>query len=325
APPLAIRDMSSSSSLGFGIGLRTAHFNTLLERRAEVDWFEALSENFMMEGGRPHFVLDRIRRDFPIVLHGVSLSIGSTDPLRRDYLDRLRWLIERFEPRWISDHLCWTGVLGRNTHDLLPMPLDAASLRHVVSRIRTVQDFLERPLVLENPSSYVTFTADTMPEWEFLSRLAEGTGCRLLLDVNNVYVSSRNHGFDPQEYLRSIPAERVQQFHLAGHTDLGTHCIDTHDGRVVDAVWDLYRQAAQLTGGAATLLEWDAKIPTFDEVWAEAEKARQYLARAQFERTEEPKNQMSENSNFGSSVLGSSEFASRAFPHPAHLVAAEAE
>jgi len=216
-------------------------------------------------------------------------------------------------------------VLGRTSHDLLPLPLTEESLKYVAARVLAVQDFLERPLVLENPSSYVTFTADTMPEWEFLSRLAEGTGCRLLLDVNNVYVSSRNHGFDPQEYLRSIPAERVQQFHLAGHTDLGTHCIDTHDGRVVDAVWDLYRQAAQLTGGAATLLEWDAKIPTFDEVWAEAEKARQYLARAQIERTEEPKNQMSQNSNFGSSVLGSSEFASRAFPHPAHLVAAEAE
>ena len=311
--------------LGFGVGLRSVHFAHILREWPAVDWFEVISENFLDSQGRPRYVLEQIAERYPVVMHGVSLSIGSADPLDFDYLAKLKRLAREVNARWISDHLCWTGVLGRTSHDLLPLPLTEESLKYVAARVLAVQDFLERPLVLENPSSYVTFTADTMPEWEFLSRLAEGTGCRLLLDVNNVYVSSRNHGFDPQEYLRSIPAERVQQFHLAGHTDLGTHCIDTHDGRVVDAVWDLYRQAAQLTGGAATLLEWDAKIPTFDEVWAEAEKARQYLARAQFKRTEEPKNQMSQNSNFGSSVLGSSEFASRAFPHPAHLVAAEAE
>ena len=207
-------------------------------------------------------------------MHGVSLSIGSTDPLDFDYLAKLRRLAGEVNARWISDHLCWTGVAGRTSHDLLPLPLTEEALEHVAQRVRTVQDFLGRPLVLENPSSYVTFAASTMPEWEFLSRLADETDCRLLLDVNNVYVSSRNHDFDPREYLRAIPHKRVIQFHLAGHTDLGTHCIDTHDGRVIDRVWELYREAVALTGGAATLLEWDARIPTFDEVHAEALKAR---------------------------------------------------
>src|SRR5687768_17358708 len=207
-------------------------------------------------------------------MHGVSLSIGSTDPLNFEYLAKLKRLAREVNARWISDHLCWTGVAGRTSHDLLPLPLTEESLRPVTERVCTGQDFLERPLVLENPSSYVTFAASTLSEWEFLTRLTDDTGCKLLLDVNNVYVSSRNHDFDPHHYLRSIPAERVQQFHLAGHTDLGTHCIDTHDGRVVERVWELYREAVGLTGPVSTLLEWDARIPTFEEVHAEALKAR---------------------------------------------------
>jgi uncharacterized protein len=260
--------------LGFGVGLRSVHFSHILREWPAVDWFEIISENFIDSQGRPRHVLDQIAERYPVVMHGVSLSIGSTDPLDFDYLARLKKLAGETNARWVSDHLCWTGVLGRNSHDLLPLLLTEETLAHVASRVRTVQDFLERPLVLENPSSYVTFAADTMPEWEFLTRLVEDTGCRLLLDVNNVYVSSRNHDFDPHEYLRSIPAASVQQFHLAGHTDLGTHCIDTHDGHVVDRVWELYREAVRLTGGAATLLEWDARIPEFDVLQREIEKAR---------------------------------------------------
>jgi hypothetical protein len=215
--------------------------------------------------------------------------------------------------------LCWTGVAGRTSHDLLPIPFTEESLAHVADRVRMVQDFLERPLVLENPSSYVTFAASTMHEWEFLSRLAEEIGCKLLLDVNNVYVSGRNHDFDPHEYLQSIPHDRVMQFHLAGHTDLGTHCIDTHDGRVVDPVWELYRAAVGLTGGAATLLEWDARIPTFEEVHAEALKAKEFASTSsKNQRTEEP-TRPGLDLVLGSSVLSSS------VPHPAHLVAAEVE
>jgi uncharacterized protein (UPF0276 family) len=270
----------------------------------------------------------------------VSLSIGSTDPLDFDYLAKLKRLAGEVNARWISDHLCWTGVAGRTSHDLLPLPLTEEALAHVVSRVKTVQDFLQRPLTLENPSSYITFAASTMPEWEFLSRLADETGCKLLLDVNNVYVSSRNHDFDPREYLRSIPTDRVQQFHLAGHMDLGTHCIDTHDGRVVDRVWDLYREAVGLTGGAATLLEWDARIPSFEEVHAEAEKARRLVAGIGGQETG---HRGQGTGNRGGQGVSLSEYAvlstqylpsdgsdlrgdhSAALPHPAHLIAAEAE
>jgi len=310
-----------NSHLGFGVGLRSVHFGHILREWPAVDWFEIISENFIDSQGRPRHVLDQIAERYPIVMHGVSLSIGSTDPLDFEYLAKLKRLAGEVNARWVSDHLCWTGVLGRNSHDLLPLLLTDDSLNHVASRVRTVQDFLERPLVLENPSSYITFAADTMPEWEFLSRLAGETGCRLLLDVNNVYVSSRNHDFDPHAFLRSIPADRVQQFHLAGHTDLGTHCIDTHDGRVVDRVWELYREAVDLTGGAATLLEWDAKSPTFEEVHAEAEKARTLASR--------------ESRDFGFRIadcgLNAGQSAIRnphsaiGLPHPAHLVPAEAE
>jgi uncharacterized protein (UPF0276 family) len=260
-----------------GVGLRTAHFGHILREWPAVDWFEIISENFLDSQGRPAYVLDQVAERYPIVMHGVSLSIGSTDPLNFEYLTKLAALARRVQPRWISDHLCWTGVAGRNTHDLLPMPLNEESLAHVVERVGIVQNVLERPLVLENPSTYVTFADSTMPEWEFLSRLSEETGCGLLLDVNNVYVSSVNHDFDPIEYLDRVPHDRVVQFHLAGHTNCGTHCIDTHDGPVIDPVWDLYARARRLTGGVSTLLEWDASIPAFPVVHAEVQKAKQYF------------------------------------------------
>lgn len=261
-------------ALGWGVGLRSTHFAHILTNEVAVDWFEAISENFLDSRGRPRSVLERVAERFPVVLHGVSLSIGSTDPLNREYLAKLKALAETVRAAWVSDHLCWTGVLGRNTHDLLPIPFTDESLRHVTERVRMVQDILERSLVLENPSSYVTFRDSTMSEWEFLRRLTEETHCGLLLDVNNVYVSSRNHDFDPREYLENIPADRVVQFHLAGHTDLQTHVIDTHDGPVVDAVWDLFRVAHARSPQAATLIEWDAKIPPFARLEAEVQRAR---------------------------------------------------
>ncbi len=265
------------ANLGLGVGLRSVHFPYILEHRPQVDWFEVISENFMDSAGRARYVLDQIAERYPTVMHGVSLSIGSTDPLDFEYLRKLKRLADEIKPRWISDHLCWTGVLGLNAHDLLPLPLNDETLRHVISRVGIVQDYLERPLVLENPSTYVTFAGSTLNEWEFLAKLAEETECGLLLDVNNVYVSSVNHDYDPREYIENVPRERVVQFHLAGHTDCRTHIIDTHDNHVIDPVWELYRLAHQRTGGASTLLEWDARIPEFPVVHAEVLKAQQYM------------------------------------------------
>ena len=258
--------------------MRSVHFSHILESHPQVDWFEIISENFMDSGGRPRYVLEQIAERYAVVMHGVSLSIGSTDPLNFEYLGKLKRLAKAVGARWVSDHLCWTGVMSLNAHDLLPVPLNEQTLRHVVQRVRTVQDFLERPLVLENPSSYVTFANSTMPEWEFLTRMAVEADCGLLLDVNNVYVSSVNHDFDPVEFVKSVPHHRVVQCHLAGHTDCGTHRIDTHDSEVIDPVWELYRLAHQLTGGMSTLLEWDAKIPPFPVVHAEVLKAKDYMA-----------------------------------------------
>jgi len=262
------------ADLGIGIGLRTTHFGEILAGAPAVDWFEVLSENFMDTGGRPLHVLDRVAERYPVALHGVSLSIGSTDPLDRTYLRKLKALAERARARWVSDHLCWTGVLGRNTHDLLPLPYDEATLRHVSRRVKQVQDVLERPLVLENPSTYLAFARSTMTEWEFLGRLGDDSGCGLLLDVNNVYVSAFNHGFDPRQYVDAVPADRVVQVHLAGHTNHGTHILDTHDGPAVDAVWGLYARLCARTGPVSTLFEWDASVPPLEVVRAEAEKAR---------------------------------------------------
>ena len=266
------------ANLGLGVGLRTVHFSHILKHQPQVDWFEIISENFMDSQGRPRYVLDQIAERYPVVMHGVSMSIGSTDPMNFDYLRKLKNLADAVKARWVSDHLCWTGVAALNTHDLLPIPLNEETLAHVVSRVRTVQDLLERPLVLENPSSYVTFADSTLTEWEFLARLATEADCGLLLDVNNVYVSSVNHDFDPAEYIRSVPHERVVQFHIAGHANCQTHIIDTHDNHVIDPVWELYRLAHQLTGGVSTLLEWDANIPEFPVVHAEVLKARRYMA-----------------------------------------------
>ena len=265
-------------NLGLGIGLRSLRFPYILENHPPVDWFEIISENFMDSGGRPRYVLDQIAERYRVVMHGVSLSIGSTDPLDLDYLRKLKRLADEVKAEWVSDHLCWTGVAGRNSHDLLPIPLNEQTLKHIIGRIRTVQDYLERPLVLENPSSYITFAESTMPEWEFLSRMADEADCGLLLDVNNVYVSSVNHDFDPVEFVHSLPHNRVVQTHLAGHTNCHTHLIDTHDGEVIDPVWELYRLAHRLTGGISTLLEWDARIPPFPIVHAEVLKAQDYMS-----------------------------------------------
>lgn len=269
--------ISDLPKLGLGLGLRNVHFEEILNARPAVDWFEAISENFMDSGGRPRAVIREIAEHYPIVLHGVSLSIGSTDPLDMAYLARLKQLAAEVSPAWISDHLCWTGVLGRNSHDLLPLPLTAATLDHVAARIARVQDYLGRPLILENPSSYVRFAQSTMEEPDFLRALAERTGCGLLLDVNNVYVSCFNAGTDPLGYLHAFPCDHIVQMHLAGHQHHGTHIIDTHDRPVRPEVWDLFRIAWARTGGAATLLEWDGDIPSFAECHAELRKAELYM------------------------------------------------
>lgn len=262
--------------LGFGIGLRTVHFSHILENRPKIDWFEILSENYLDTGGRPLYVLDQVCERYPVVLHGVSMSVGSTDPLDVGYLKKLKALAARTRAHWVSDHLCWTGVAGLNLHDLLPMPYNDESLKHTVKRVKQVQEILERPIALENPSTYLEFAHSNWTEWDFLATLAREADCGILLDVNNVYVSAYNHGYDAKAYLDAIPADRVVQNHLAGHTNKGTHIVDTHSDHVIKEVWELYRYAYQRTGGVATLLEWDQDIPDFDTVHAEALKARQW-------------------------------------------------
>jgi hypothetical protein len=262
------------ASLGCGVGLRPKHYGYIFEHWPAVDWFEAISENFMVRGGRPLHTLARIRERYPIVLHGVSLSIGSTDPLNVDYLRDLRALAARFEPVWISDHLCWTGVGGHNLHDLLPLPYTEEALGHVVARVGRAQEALGRRIALENVSSYLTYRHSMMPEWEFLAAVAEQADCGILLDINNIYVSAVNHRFDPLAYLAAIPPARVWQFHLAGHSDHGDYLLDTHDYPVKDAVWDLYVTALQRFGPVSTLIEWDDKIPEFPELLAHADHAR---------------------------------------------------
>ena len=269
--------------LGVGLGLRTVHYSHIVEQHPAVDWFEILSENYMQTAGRPLYFLDAIAERYPIAMHGVSLNIGSTDPLDREYVTELRALRDRTRARWVSDHLCWTGVAGKNTHDLLPMPYTEEALRHTAARVREVQDVLGAPLALENPSTYVEHAsapgAPAMREWEFLARLCEDADCAILLDVNNVFVSARNHGYDPLEYLRAVPFDRVVQFHVAGHTDHGTHIIDSHIGPVIDEVWQLLGEAHRLAGGASVLLEWDAEIPSFEETHADALRAHDFVRR----------------------------------------------
>ncbi len=262
--------------LGLGMGLRTVHYQHILEHWPTIDWFEIISENYIDTEGRPLWFLDQIAERYPIVMHGVSMSIGSTDPIDVPFLKKLKALAERVKAVWLGDHVCWTGVAGINGHDLYPVPYNEESLRHMVERIRIVQDVMERPLVLENPSTYLTFRSSTISEAEFIARMAEESDCALLLDVNNVYVTCRNHDLDPKEYLKGFPYERVVQIHLAGHTDKGTHCIDTHDDHVIDAVWELYRAVMTEAGNRATLLEWDDKIPEFEVVHDEVKKAERF-------------------------------------------------
>ncbi len=259
--------------LGHGVGLRPKHFGRLLGEPPPVDWMEATSENFMAPGGRPLAVLERVRREVPVVLHGVSLSIGSTDPLNERYLTELRSLADRIEPALVSDHLCWGSHGGRYAHDLWPLPYTEEALGHVVLRVQRVQERLGRQIALENVSSYVAYRDSTMTEWEFLAQVAERGDCGILLDVNNVFVSARNHCFDPADYLNGIPRDRVVQFHLAGHSDKGTYLFDSHDGQVAGAVWYLYRQAVQRFGRVPTLIEWDDRIPELEELVAQSRQA----------------------------------------------------
>ncbi len=267
--------------LGFGLGLRPAHYETVLNDRPAVDWFEIISENYLVPGGKPLHYLDRIRERYPMVMHGVSLSIGSQDPLDREYLKQLHALAKRVEPEWISDHLCWTGAHGLNAHDLLPLPYTEEALKHVVARVGEVQDFLGRRILLENVSSYVTYPESEMSEWEFLREIAARADCLILLDINNIYVSSVNHEFDPRDYLQAIPPERVWQFHLAGHRNHGDYIIDTHDEPVIDPVWELYAQAVRRFGRVSTMIERDDNIPSLAELLTELDRARQIAASIQ--------------------------------------------
>jgi uncharacterized protein (UPF0276 family) len=261
---------------GVGIGLRIPHYRHILEQKPVVDWFEIISENYMVDGGRPLTVLDSILDQYRVVQHGVSMYFGSTDPLNRDHLRRLKTLVRRTKTPWLSDHLCWGSVDGRYTHDLLPMPYTFEAARITAEKIRQVQDFVEVPVVVENVSSYAEFHVSQMTEWEFLNEVVEAADCGILLDVNNIYVSSQNHGFDPSIYVDAVPSERVAQIHIAGHSKFEKYILDTHDHPVLDPVWDLYARTIQRCGPTATLLEWDDNIPSFEEVHAEALKANRY-------------------------------------------------
>jgi len=272
--------MLTRPSLGFGLGLRVDHYEAILAGNPPVEWFEALTENYLVPGGKPLHYLTRIRERYPVALHGVSLSIGSTHPIDREYLSKVKALAARIEPEWISDHLCWTGVGGKNAHDLLPLPYTEEALANVVGRVRAVQEFLGRRILLENVSSYVTFRDSPLTEWEFLRAVAEQADCLILLDVNNIYVSSVNHEFDPHDYLKAIPVERVQQFHIAGHENHGDYLIDTHDHPVPDPVWSLYDAAVRRFGNVSTMIERDANIPPLEELCAELDTARRLAERA---------------------------------------------
>ncbi|MGB6307901.1 MAG: DUF692 domain-containing protein [Steroidobacteraceae bacterium] len=259
---------------GYGLGLRTPHYEAMLNEPHAIDWLEVITENYLVPGGKPLDYLERIRQRFALVMHGVSLSIGSTDPIDFEYLAQVRSLAARIEPHWISDHLCWTGIEGRNLHDLLPLPYTEEALATVVERVGQVQDALGRQILLENVSSYLTYRASDMSEWEFLREVAERADCAILLDINNIYVSSVNHGFDPLTYLRAMPQERVRQFHLAGHSDLGGHLIDTHDHPIVEPVWELYGAAVAQFGAVPTMIERDDNIPALGELVEELQIAR---------------------------------------------------
>jgi len=271
---MGYRERHAIPDLGVGVGLRSAHIVHVLRERPAMDWFEIISENFFAEGGVARAHLDAARAHYPLVPHGVSLSIGGTDSIDRDHLSRLRALVRRVRPPWCSDHLCWTGAAGLDVHDLLPMPYTRATLAHVVERVRRVQGELETPFALENASSYMEYRESTMTEHQFLAELAYRADCGILLDVNNVFVSAYNHGFDANAYVDAIPGDRVVQMHLAGHTDKGTHLLDTHSDHVRDQVWELYRRAIGRCGAVSTLVEWDENIPTWSVLEAEGRAAR---------------------------------------------------
>lgn len=269
--------------LGFGLGLRPTHYEALLgDYRHSVDWLEILTENYLIPGGRPLRYLERLRPHYAFVMHGVSLSIGSADPLNVAYLHEVKALAERFNVAWISDHLCWTGVNGINMHDLMPLPYTEEALHHVVQRIAQTQEILGQRLLIENVSSYVSYAQSEMTEWEFLAEVAHRADCMLLLDINNVYVSGRNHGFDPETYLRGLPLERIQQFHLAGHSVQRVDSangpreflIDTHDAPVTEAVWELFGTAIEQFGQVSTMIERDDQIPELHVLLEELERAR---------------------------------------------------
>jgi len=267
-------DSERRPNLGFGLGLRKQHYENVLADHPAVDWFEVITENYLVAGGKPLHYLDRIRADYPMVMHGVSLCIGGTDPLNIEYLRQVKALAERIEPEWVSDHLCWTGVNGVNLHDLLPLPYTEEAVRHVVERVGRVQDILGRRMLLENVSSYVSYAHSEMEEWEFLEAVAERADCLILLDINNIYVSAFNHGFDPKEYLDNVPVERVWQFHIAGHLDLGNTIIDTHDDAVIEPVWKLYEAAVRRFGAVSTMIERDDHIPPLEDLLEELAMAR---------------------------------------------------
>jgi uncharacterized protein (UPF0276 family) len=262
---------------GVGIGLRIPHYTHILERKPVVDWFEIISENYMIGGGRPLAILDRILEQYRVVQHGVSMYFGSAEKLNREHLKRLKTLVQRTKTPWLTDHLCWGSVDGKYSHDLLPMPYTFEAAKLTARKVREARDFLEVPIAVENVSSYAEFHVSEMTEWEFLNEVVERADCGILLDVNNIYVSSRNHSFDAYTYLNSVPAERVAQIHIAGHSKFTKYILDTHDHPVIDPVWKLYQHAIRRVGPTATLLEWDDHIPSFDEVHGEALKARKHL------------------------------------------------
>jgi len=264
-----------SEHLGFGLGLRKEHYQEIIDSQPQVDWFEILTENYLVPGGKPLYYLDKIRQDYAMVMHGVSLSIGNSDALNFTYLKQVKELASRIDARWISDHLCWTGMGGSNAHDLLPLPYTEEALKHVVERIIQVQDFLQQPILMENASSYISYKQSEMLEWEFLNAVAEQADCLLLLDINNIFVSAVNHQFDPYAYIDAIPKNKVQQFHLAGHTDFGDYIIDTHDHDIRTEVWDLYEHAVKRFGSVSCMIERDDNIPPLQDLLNELDKARQ--------------------------------------------------
>lgn len=270
--------MLADHFMGFGLGLRTNHFQDVLDTEPKVDWFEIVSENFMVAGGKPKYYLREIAQRYPLVMHGVSMSLGSADPLDMDYLKRLKLLIQEVQPRWISDHLCWTQHGGINSHDLMPMPYTEEAIQHMVERISQAQDFLGQQILMENVSSYIQFADSEMSEWEFYNEVVKRADCLMLLDINNIYVSARNHHFDAKDYLAGIDGDRIRQIHLAGHSDYGDYVIDTHDHNVCDSVWDLYRLALQKFGPISTMIERDDNIPPLNELLAELDMAKAIAA-----------------------------------------------